>query len=455
MKFNTAKSNLVFSPPVIKRGVFRISCIAMIGSILSSNVDAQLIARPPSLLNSNALTDTSEDFFPKIACDKFGNCIVVWNSIENRGTGREDMDVFFASSSDSGNSWTRTASLMLNPESDKYNDSFPCIATDGQGNWIAAWTSVEVLNDGTKDADIFFARSTDNGKSWSPSAVLNSPGSNDGAEDSNVQINGDANGHWMASWRVRGNQQHEFMISGSANGGLTWTQPIGYSPEGFSKEEHLVPWMITNKTGEWWTSWEYRNGDDHALNLVISTDQGASWGKKLQFNAGFPGVRGMARLVFFQTDPNGHIVAVWQFDPSSIDSNGDQKYILVSRSSDSGETWSTPKILNKIDPTQSTRDVNPQILYDSKDTWVVVWNEIKQVETSKRETSIIGAYSIDAGKTWSEPVSLVPDNKSRARGVAQVAHVGGNQWVAVWSEATEFGGKKNADLMVTTFTVSK
>lgn len=63
--------------------------------------------------------------------------------------------------------------LNTNSFTDSRND-FSCeIATDGQGVWLAVWHGAEPLGDTGGDTDLIYARSTDNGDSWTVSAKFN------------------------------------------------------------------------------------------------------------------------------------------------------------------------------------------------------------------------------------------------------------------------------------------
>ena len=80
--------------------------------------------------------------------------------------------------------FTYPMALNKNASSDTQydNDTEPQMAADGRGNWIAVWRSNNslggIIGD---DFDIFVARSTDNGTTWTPPQVLNSDATSDDA----------------------------------------------------------------------------------------------------------------------------------------------------------------------------------------------------------------------------------------------------------------------------------
>jgi len=130
----------------------------------------------PAILNANALVDTGSDLRPRIATDRFGTWVLVWDSNESLGgTVGADRDIFFARSIDGGATWSSPAALdFATASSDTGNDAYADVATDGTGAWTVVWDTDGSLGGGTgPDFDLAIARSTDDGQSWSVSAALN------------------------------------------------------------------------------------------------------------------------------------------------------------------------------------------------------------------------------------------------------------------------------------------
>ena len=73
------------------------------------------------------------------------------------------------------------AALHANAESDSGHDFHPQIATDEQGTWLAVWQSNDAMGSFGTDSDVFVARSTDLGATWTPPAPLNTDASIDAA----------------------------------------------------------------------------------------------------------------------------------------------------------------------------------------------------------------------------------------------------------------------------------
>ncbi|CAM2070472.1 Exo-alpha-sialidase [Sulfidibacter corallicola] len=156
----------------------------------------------PTVVNDNAETDGFEDTNPEIATDRAGNWVVVWHSasVAARGQG-SDFDVAVASSADNGANWTNAIALNTNASTDTGNDFLPSIDTDGAGTWVTVWQSNENLDDvlGTDD-DVFFAQSVNNGASWTAPAALNTGAATDQGNDWTPRIGSNRAGQWLAIW---------------------------------------------------------------------------------------------------------------------------------------------------------------------------------------------------------------------------------------------------------------
>ena len=157
----------------------------------------------PSALNTNAASDSGNDFDPQITTDFLGNWIAVWVSDETLGnTVGSDVDVFYSTSEDDGSSWSFPAALNPNASTDSEDDAEPQVVTDALGTWVTLWWSYEDVGSSIGvDSDILFSISNDSGASWSQVGVLNGNATNDlGGGDFSPQLTTDSSGNWIASW---------------------------------------------------------------------------------------------------------------------------------------------------------------------------------------------------------------------------------------------------------------
>ena len=97
-----------------------IGCIILAVTFsMAYSAAAQLTPSPPALLNTNGDSDLGHDYEPQVTTDGTGNWVAVWYSDENLGgTAGTDPDIFVATSTDNGGSWSAPALLNTNGDSD-------------------------------------------------------------------------------------------------------------------------------------------------------------------------------------------------------------------------------------------------------------------------------------------------------------------------------------------------
>lgn len=139
----------------------------------------------PAPLTAYFLFDEGSDVRPRIAKDSLGRWIAVWESNDEFGGPiGTDWDIFY-STSDDGVVWFPPTLLNSNGNDDTGDDRAPELATDGAGVWVVVWTSREPV---TSDIDILFARSENDGSTWTDAAYLNSNHDSDTGHDESLSL---------------------------------------------------------------------------------------------------------------------------------------------------------------------------------------------------------------------------------------------------------------------------
>lgn len=223
----------------------------------------------PQPLNSDALTDTQDDAEPELATDGNGTWVAIWRATDTGST--ITTEIRTARSTDNGATWSEAVAFTpaeedINPDG---ADSEPHLATDGQGRWIAVWTSTRDIDGDlepkedeenpdvlhlTTDQDIFFATSNDGGESWGPAVPFNIGHVDDEpAADAQPSIATDLSGNWMVVWTLGG----QIVFSRSEDGGTVWTAPEplpnapGTNPrllnDGARETTETTGWFCTGK----------------------------------------------------------------------------------------------------------------------------------------------------------------------------------------------------------------
>jgi hypothetical protein len=100
---------------------------------------------------------------PSLAVDSAGNVYIAWYDERNG-----DSDIYFANSTNGGN--TFSANKKVNDDGSSVWQYYPSIAAEGVGNVYIAW---EDNRNGFTDTDIYYANSTDGGNTFSINKRVN------------------------------------------------------------------------------------------------------------------------------------------------------------------------------------------------------------------------------------------------------------------------------------------
>ena len=239
----------------------------------------------PAPLNTTANIDTGDDFDPYVATDNAGRWLVAWMSNDDMGnTIGTDDDILFTVSDNDGGSWTAPRTLNVNAANDdaEADDFLPHVATDGNGNWVTIWHSEGTLG-GTigKDLDILFARSGDNGDTWSNVAPLNANAPFDIGDDDTPTLLSDGDGLWIAAWHSGApafgglpspSRETEVAFTFSRDNGASWSSAAPLDQTAFlSDAQDYNPALTLVGPGKWigaWTRTENLIGSDSDLVFV-------------------------------------------------------------------------------------------------------------------------------------------------------------------------------------------
>ena len=225
---------------------------------LARSVDGGRTWSSPVPAAPYTLTDDIDDLTPRVAADGRGTWIIAWSSAVLQGP---DYDVAFIRSRDDGRTWSTPALINADAASDgpaspwSADDFAPSIAADGQGTWVATWSS-DKLAASAEDSDVFTARSIDNGATWSVPRRL--------TEDARWPVHSapwvatDARSRWVIGWAARdGTNVAQVFFRTSDDGGATFaetaTVPFGLEDridEPVVASDGVVGWVIAGRVRE-------------------------------------------------------------------------------------------------------------------------------------------------------------------------------------------------------------
>jgi hypothetical protein len=393
--------------------------------LIARSSDGGVTWTAPAPLSESDAAILGDDSGPQVATDFQGGWIAAWDSTKLGDLPRLDSDIALARSSDAGLNWTARADLNNNADTDEGGDSNVQIVWGAQNTtWTALWQSWDSLGDtiGT-DGDLLFARSTDDGLSWSDPAVLNSLAATDTEDDKKPQLATDGAGNWVAVW---------------------------YSPEGYN-----LPPLPTQPP-------EDDDPADRDILTAYSNDNAVTWSASAPLNGNAVGDSGGDSVPQIVTDGTTWI-AVWQISdiasPSTVGATeslgtGNDDDILYARSFDAGATWTYPEPLNTNALTGIIRrggrvvyrpndDRDPQLETDGS-LWIAVWASADDLGSfadpvgsqleEENDFDIQLARSTDAGATWSDPILVNNDAETDGRkaDISPQVATDGTTWIVTW-----------------------
>lgn len=422
----------------------------------------------PKLLQSNGAFDSAYDSSPVLASDGGDHWIAVW---EREGQATEpnlpDMELMYAVSSNGGTSWSGPAALDSSAFPDSGADASPAIAF-GNGVWIVVYESLPGSNTVSisgPDLDINYARSIDNGATWSPATQLHTSMLSDAGDDASPRIAADGAGNWVVVWDSNDTlgvptgtipfKDHDIFFSRSADDGLTWSAPAALNSDAAStttRAVDLAPDIATNGS-VWIATWHATGhpfgaptGSDPDIFFARSIDAGMTWSDPGYINSGAEmdnAVFGDPKFLVMDTFPSiaaggpGKWVAVWEsrhwqnfphMDP-------EPRKILYSQSLDDGVTWSVSMTVDESSEAISRDSIAASLAADDDGNWRAVWNSADLTSPQVRDAIYTSEFNETTGE-WSA-VGTITSSEEGSRGAWPSIARGGDRWIASWETREE------------------
>jgi hypothetical protein len=408
---------------------------------------------PPNLgvseaLNNNAETDSGGDEEPQLVTDGAGRWIAVWGSSEDIGGAGTDTDILYAVSDDDGATWTDPSVLDSNAIGDSSTDNDVQLATDGAGNWIAVWVSKE--SGIGPDNDIFFAVSDDNGDTWSAGAAVSSWATLDSGHDWYPRVTTDGAGVWIVVWMSY--DEHgslgtdgDILYARTEDNGATWTEMDALNNNAAtdtSSGGDELPQLATDGAGTWIAIWRSKTdlggaGTDWDVFYAVSDDDGDTWTDPAALNSNAGTDSRDDHNPRLTTDGAGTWIAIWRSTYNLGETIGDDMDLFFAVSDDDGATWTAPAVLNSNADSDESSEEAPQIATDGAGNWIALWGSLDTSNGPKdQEVDIYYALSQDNGTTWGD-MALLANNEAhtdaRTDNNPQLATDGAGVWIAVWN----------------------
>lgn len=321
-------------------------------------------------------------------------------------------------SGDAGSSWTGVdLPLPLPIRTNGYDfGSDPSVAWDTHGNVYYSYIVVFFgAGYGVVGSEMAVARSSDGGGTWK--ATYFDFQTNEGTFVDKPMITVDTsstsprkNTIYVGFDHIGGNKRNAVFVSSSTDGGVTFSTPAQASEIGNGNNGGIGANPYVSPNGDVHVAWQ-----DYAHSTVAtstSTDGGATWGStvtiaqtSVPFSLALPSISSRGALLYPSCDSDvsagayrGTLYCSWWNGTLSAGAD-----VFVSRSTDDGTTWSTP------------RRVNDVVAGDQYYQWLAVdpvtgaidlsWYDTR-LDSSRLSVNVYFAYSANGGATFSPNVRV-------------------------------------------------
>jgi hypothetical protein len=255
-------------------------------------------------------------------------------------------DLRLSRSTDGGK--TFQPSVLVNDDQLVIGHSFDSIHVAPDGVVHMAWIDGR---EGKKESGTFVTRSTDHGRTVEKNLKVDE----NTCVCCRTSMTSSPDGTLYVAWRkILPGDLRETVVARSADGGQTFAAPVivGHDKWVFPGCPHRPASIGTDRQGRLYVVW-YTEGSDEtpSIYLAYSDDRGETFSAKQKLNLSkgtFPDHPQMA------VDPDGRLVIVWE-EQSPV-----RREIVLSVSLDRGQTFSAPQKLNDKKGQTPTLSINAQ-----------------------------------------------------------------------------------------------
>jgi hypothetical protein len=277
---------------------------------LSRSLDGGVTFEPNVRVNDDL--DDVIQMGVSIAATGVGQVYAVW--LDGRNSPSDvfweiGFDIYFAKSSDGGKTFGNN--IKLNEEGGVFHHYLyrPSIAVDTMGNIHVAWHTNK-----NGEYNIYYSKSTDGGFSFTPNVIVNNV--NDAHKRFQVSITTDKMNNVYITWvdYRNGDYNSDIYFSKSIDGGKTFSKNIRVNDDGNTSPPtsyQASPDILVDEDNHVYVVWQDKRNPTWAIYFSKSIDEGITFSKSIRIDdyQGYPLQVG-PRL---STDPVcDYIMTVWQ-----------------------------------------------------------------------------------------------------------------------------------------------
>jgi hypothetical protein len=305
-------------------------------------------------------------------------------------------------SSDAGATWSGTVEGAGGP-----NSGDPAAVIDLNGRWFIGYI------DNASGQSVSY--SDDNGATWTVKKVATGTAFN--MLDKNhlwvdISPTSPYKGQLYDGWMVNNN----ISVSRSITNGSTWSTPVNISAATSAGSHNQGINFKCGPDGEVYAAWSVYDSwpsDEKAIGFAKSLDGGATWLPAVRALNNIKGIRtiGVSQNMRTNSFPvmavdlsnspyRGTIYVVWTNTGVPGINTGPGSSVYMIKSTDKGETWSTPMRINS-DSTSGKHHYLPWITVDQANGYIsLVFYDNRNCSATEAEAWM--AYSTDGGATFED-----------------------------------------------------
>ncbi|TMK96437.1 MAG: exo-alpha-sialidase [Actinobacteria bacterium] len=304
----------------------------------------------------------------------------------------------------------------------KWAEADPWVTFDSRGNAYYGQLAFDTIGGPPGNvADIFVAKSTDGGCTWSSAAKAS--GSSHAKYDDKDSIAADANpaspfrDSLYAAWTKFGKtfSNIQIVFNRSTDGGATWGKPQQLSQATFSEGGRTGAVVQVGPDGTVYVVWADVVKRDPQIRIAISHDGGKTFPNKdvkvaslatdNPFDDPLPGASffGGTGLPSFAVGPDGSLYVSWGRR------TGEHTVAMVVKSTDKGLTWGTPVVAGDV---VGRSEIFQAVTVDPTGTVQLIFNALDDVAVGTPPGGGVVFYdaywteSTDGGATWGTPLKI-------------------------------------------------
>lgn len=345
---------------------------------------------------TNASVTTSQGFWyvnngRKIVSNKYGLFTVFVNNSSPR-------QIVCLKSTDGGSSW----SDISFPTIASYNQSYPSIVTDSNGDLHVVWNGRDATY--TSNSQIKYSKYTQSTKSWSN--ITNITGYAYESNTPSIAIDSSNNLHvaWPGNNITYTTSEQIFYSKRTTS----WSAPIivNSSPSNTYRQlDATIEVDLSNNIHVAWNGRDATYTSGYQVKYAKSTNGGSSFSTSVIVNSS-PNDSYSQQCPSIAFDSSSNIHIAWHGTDSTYTTGTQIKY---SKSTNGGSTWATSVIVDNT-ATNAYSQYNPNIEIDSSNKIFIYWGGSNNTGYSQiRYTS-----STDNGSTWASTTNLTTSSTNKS-----------------------------------------